>query len=88
MIDVESVLAIIFLFGGGALVGISYSPIGKAIADRVRHGKSPVLAAEPDPAVYEELDHLRAELGEVQERLDFAERLLAKPAGTEQDQPQ
>ena len=88
MIDVESVLAIICLFGGGALVGISYSPIGNAIADWVRHGKSPLPAAEPDPAVYEELDHLRAELGEVQERLDFAERLLAKPAGTEQNQPQ
>lgn len=87
MIDVESVLAIIFLFGGGSLVGISYSPIGKAIADRVRHGKSPLPASEPDPAVYEELDHLRAELGEVQERLDFAERLLAKPAGTEQEPP-
>jgi hypothetical protein len=79
VVDVESVLAITFLFGGGSLVGISYSPIGKAIADRVRHGKSPLPAAEPDAAVYEELDHLRAELGEVQERLDFAERLLAKP---------
>ena len=61
MVDVESVLAITFLFGGGSLVGISYSPIGKAIADRVRHGKSPLPAAEPDAAVYEELDHLRAD---------------------------
>jgi hypothetical protein len=87
VVDVESVLAIIFLFGGGSLVGISYSPVGKAVADRLRHGKSPLPAAEPDPAVYEELDHLRAELGEVQERLDFAERLLARPADAEQDQP-
>jgi hypothetical protein len=88
VIDVESVLAVTFLFGGGALVGISYSPIGKAIADRLRHGKSPLPAPEPDPALYEELDHLRAELGEVQERLDFAERMLARPAGAEQDRPQ
>lgn len=79
MVDVESILAIVFLFGGGSLVGISYSPIGRALADRLRHGKAPLPAPEPDPAVYEELDHLRAELSEVQERLDFAERLLAKP---------
>lgn len=83
MVDVERVLAIIFLFGGGAIVGISYSPIGKAVADRFRHGKSPSPAPELDPAVYEELDHLRADLSEMQERLDFAERLLAKPAGEE-----
>ena len=78
--DVEGVLAIIFLFGGGSVVAISFSPIGKAFADRVRHGKSPLPAPELDPAVYEELDHLRADLSEMQERLDFAERLLVKPA--------
>lgn len=77
--DVEGVLAIIFLFGGGALVAISFSPIGKAIADRLRHGKHPLPAPEFDPAVFEELDHLRADVTELQERLDFAERILAKP---------
>ena len=79
MVDVESILAITFLFGGGALVGISYSPVGKAVADRLRHGKTPLPAAEPDPALYQELDQLRAEVNEMQERLDFAERILAKP---------
>lgn len=78
MVDVEGVLAIIFLFGGGSVVAISFSPIGKAFADRVRHGKSPLPAAELDPAVYQELDHLRADLSEMQERLDFAERLLSQ----------
>lgn len=82
--DVEGILAIIFLFGGGALVAISFSPIGKAIADRFRHGKSPLPAPELDPAVYEELDHLRADVSELQERLDFAERLLAKTPDAEQ----
>jgi hypothetical protein len=33
---------------------------------------------ESDPAVYEELDTLRQEVTELAERLDFAERLLAK----------
>ena len=78
MVDVEGVLAIIFLFGGGSVVAISFSPIGKALADRFRHGKSPLPAPGPDPAVYEELDHLRADLSELQERLDFAERLLSQ----------
>ena len=75
----EDVLAIIFLFGGGALVGISFSPIGRAIADRLRHGKSPHPAPQVDAAVYEELDQLRADVSELQERVDFAERMLAKP---------
>lgn len=83
MVDVEGVLAITFLFGGGSLVAISFSPIGKALADRLRHGKSPLPAPELDPAVYEELDHLRTDVSELQERLDFAERLLAKPATAE-----
>jgi hypothetical protein len=71
----EDILAIIFLFGGTALVGLSFSPVGRAFADRIR-GRS--AAPAQDPAVYEELDHLRQEMTELQERMDFAERLLAK----------
>lgn len=71
----EGILAIILLFGGGAAVMISFSPIGKAIAARIR---GPVESAGSDPAVLAELDSLRHELTEVQERLDFAERLLAQ----------
>ena len=76
--DIEGMLAIIFLFGGGALVGISFSPIGRALADRLRHGKLPLAAPEVDPGIYEELDQLRTEMSELQERVDFTERLLAK----------
>lgn len=85
--DIEGVLAIIFLFGGGALVAISFSPIGKAVADRLRHGKAPLPAPEVDPAIFEELDHMRAEISEMQERLDFAERLLAKPCAADEVRP-
>jgi hypothetical protein len=72
----EGILAIIFLFGGGALVGISYSPVGKAVAARIRGDSAP--PSGPDPEVLAEIDGLRHELSEVQERLDFAERLLAQ----------
>jgi hypothetical protein len=71
----EGILAIIFLFGGGALVGISFSPVGRAVAARIRGDSA--APSGPDPEVLAELDNLRHELTEVQERLDFAERLLA-----------
>lgn len=78
----EDILAIILLFGGGAFAAFCYSPIGKAIAARIR-GETPqhsAALAAGDPVVYEELDRLRQELEQVQERLDFTERLLANKA--------
>ncbi|HXI20517.1 MAG TPA: hypothetical protein VNH46_05505 [Gemmatimonadales bacterium] len=71
----EDILAIVLLFGGGAAVAISFSPIGRAIADRIRGVRG---VAPPDPAVYDELERVRAELTELHERLDFTERLLAQ----------
>ena len=73
----EDIVAIIFLFGGGTVVLLSFSPLGKALAERIRHGKQPLPAPEVDTALYEEVDHIRAELSEIHERLDFTERLLA-----------
>ncbi len=73
----EDILALLLIFGGGTLVAISFSPVGRAIAERIRGGGSgsePV----PDPVLYEEMERLRAELSEMGERLDFTERLLAK----------
>jgi hypothetical protein len=74
--DVEAILAISFIFGGGTLVLLSLSPIGKAIAERIRHGKSGAMG--PDPELLGELDRLRNDMTELQERVDFAERLLAQ----------
>lgn len=71
----EDILALILIFGGGTLVAISFSPIGRAIAERIRHGGG--APAAPDPAVYEELDRVRQELIELHERMEFSERLLA-----------
>jgi len=70
----EDVLAIIFIFGGGSLVLLSFSPIGKAWADRIR-GRSLVVQ---DPEVLEDINQLRQEVAELHERLDFSERLLAE----------
>lgn len=72
--DIEGILALVLIFGGGTLIAVSFSPVGRAIADRIRGERA---RSEPDPAVYEELERMRAELSELQERVDFAERLLA-----------
>ncbi len=75
----EDILAIIFIFGGATLGLVAYSPIGKAIAARIR-GETPGAMAAlqgTDPGVLEEIDRLREELAEVNERLDFTERLVA-----------
>jgi hypothetical protein len=62
-------------------VGMSFSPLGRALArrlggDKGEHAESAALA-EVD-ALREELQALRGEMGEMQERVDFAERLLAQ----------
>ncbi len=70
----------VVLFGGGAMVGISFSPIGRAIARRMG-GKDEAAegaALAEVEALRDELGAVKAEVGELQERLDFAERLLAQ----------
>jgi hypothetical protein len=74
-IDPEGILAITFIFGGGSLFLLAMSPVGRALADRIRHGSSP---AAPDSGVLAELEQLRSDVTDLQERVDFAERLLAE----------
>lgn len=76
-VDPEGILAIIFLFGGGTLFLLAVSPVGKAIADRIRHGTH-AMSGGTDPEVLNELESLRNDMTELQERVDFAERLLAQ----------
>jgi hypothetical protein len=70
----EGILAIIFIFGGGTLFLLSVSPVGKALAERIRHRGQP----EPDPELLAEVEALRHEVAELQERVDFTERLLTR----------
>jgi hypothetical protein len=83
--DIEGILAIILIFGGGTAVALGFSPVGRAFADRIRgkHGAPGMdeLRAElieQRDAVSEELQQVRGEVAELAERLDFAERLLAQ----------
>ncbi len=80
----EDILAIIFIFGGGTLIVLAFSPVGRAIAARIRGAEGAQGAGEA-AALREEVELLRAEVGELHERMDFTERLLtqqrAQPQG-------
>ena len=80
----EDILAMILIFGGGACVAMAFSPIGRAVAERIRGkgasagGDNRAELAEHKEAVDQEVEAVRREVAELAERMDFAERLLAK----------
>ena len=77
--DIEGVLAITLIFGGGTLFLLSISPVGRALAERIRsHGAVPAR----DHELLAEVDALRQEVSELHERVDFTERLLANQKGS------
>ncbi len=55
-------------------------PIGAAIGERIRGRRD----GPPDHRLAAEVDELRTRLAEVEERLDFTERLLARGAQADQ----
>lgn len=87
--DVAPMMMAVVLFLSGGAVLILRGPLGKALARRIE-GKAAL-----DPAITErieelehrlaELEHERARVGELEERLDFAERLLAAPTDRTKD---
>jgi Tfp pilus assembly protein PilO len=92
--DIESILAIILIFGGGTTVALGFSPVGRAVADRIR-GKHALPEteelraelAEQRDAQAEELQRVRQEVAELAERLDFAERILAQQRDLQRLEP-
>ncbi len=77
----EDVLAIVMVFGSGMVAIVAFSPIGRAIANAINR-KSGAGAAPELRDVMDELadrvESLQRQVGELAERQDFAERLLAK----------
>lgn len=72
-------------FALGALAVMMRGPLGKAIASRIGGESSPGTPPELSAEVLGELDDLRQRVFELEERVDFSERLLAQgrqaPAG-------
>jgi len=83
---VDAILAIrevITMAIAGATVAIvAYSPIARAIGSRILHGRMPAPGTAADGGrvdyLSDEVAALRQQLLETQERMDFAERLLAQ----------
>lgn len=77
----EDVLAIVMVFGTGMIGIIAFSPIGRAIANAINRksgaGATPELAGAVDELA-DRVESLQRQLGELAERQDFSERLLAK----------
>lgn len=72
---------VLFLTAGA--VFIFRGPLGKALARRIesKAGTDPVLAERIEELEHRlaDLEQERARIGELEERLDFAERMLAAP---------
>jgi hypothetical protein len=69
------VLLFVLVFG---ITRLLRGPVGTALGDRIRG-----TSREPDAALAAEVDEVRMRLAEVEERLDFAERLLAQTTQAE-----
>jgi len=67
---------------GVVILGVAFSPIGRAFAHRIMHGKAPrSLPVADDPRVDDlsgEVAALREQLDTALDRLDFNERLLSQ----------
>ena len=72
------VFAVVMVFGTGMLGIIAFSPIGKAIADRLRHKDGASLPSEELDDMRAHLQGMQEQLSELAERQDFSERLLAQ----------
>jgi hypothetical protein len=75
----------IIAVGGFFAWMISLSPLGKALAERLRHGPVPPGGTGEDQAeLVESVEQLRREVAELAERVDFTERLLGQQKVAEQ----
>ena len=74
----EQIFAIVMVFGTGMLGVIAFSPIGKAIADRLRGPRADLHATEDLDDLRDHLQSLQQQVGDLAERQDFTERMLAR----------
>lgn len=74
----EAVVGIVFFAGMFTLL----RPVGAAIAKRIAgEHRKPGLDPNDRDEILSELQAVRQEVAELAERMDFAERMLAKPKG-------
>jgi hypothetical protein len=80
--DNTMAVAIMGIIASGLVLAFLAFPVGRALADRMRGAIKGGATADDMKQLREEvrheLDGLRHDMGELAERVDFAERLLAK----------
>jgi hypothetical protein len=81
MIEFAPFLVPISLFVSLAAVAILRGPLGRALGERWAGRRLDSDASAETAALHEEVEELRFRLTEVEERLDFTERLLAQHGG-------
>lgn len=75
----------IIAVGGFFAWMITLSPLGKALAERLRHGPTPRGGTGVEHAeLADSVEQLRREVAELAERVDFTERLLGQQQATGQ----
>ncbi len=83
-------IAPLAVFVLAAAFGFLWTPLGRALAERVRsrgQGSAPDDTAALREDLTAELQQVRRDLAELSERVDFAERLLAKQREAERLAP-
>jgi ubiquinone biosynthesis protein UbiJ len=75
---VEHLVGQIFFFTMVGVVAVSFSPLGRAVARRLTGEGRPARDDAEVEVLQSDVAQLRRELDEVQNRLDFTERLLAQ----------
>ena len=86
MEDILPLFIPIIAVGGFFAWMIALSPVGKAFAERLRHGPVPPGGGTADDhaELAESVEQLRREVAELAERVDFTERLLGQQKVGEQ----
>lgn len=75
-------IPVLSLFFSG-LIAFSFTRLGKAVAKRIEGGGDSVMAERLSRLEIEQ-DRLRSELADAHERLDYAERVIARESSRAQ----
>src|SRR5687768_8540059 len=83
--SLEDMAAVVLLLGVGLILATLIWPLIKAIARRIEGGSASVEAQAELDGLRErvrQLEQMQPRMAELEERVDFAERLLAQPQPT------
>ena len=78
MTSQEAVVAVFFFAGAATVLRPIAGAIARRLAGETRRAPTPDELAALRAELGEELDHVRQQVGELAERVDFTERLLAQ----------